>query len=410
MGGVLIQLVAYGAQDIHLTGNPEITYFKLMYRRHTNFSIESIEQTFNGDIDFGNITSAIIGRNGDLIKNIYIELELPQLNDTSTEWRGYINSLGYGIINYIELQIGGQTIDKHYGQWMDIYDELTDQLTDEFIGRFNKLYSLKQNYYQRKIYIPLRFWFNKNPGLALPLIALQNHEVQINLSLRPLNELIKADSNSFIIDDTLKITSGKIWIDYIFLDNDERRKFAQINHEYLITQTQMVEHSLKEHNGDSTITNKFELNFYHPVKEIIFTCQDIKNETPNDFVSGNNWLTYTSEASQNSDTFKNAKIQLNGQDRFTEREPIYFRSIIPYQYHSRTPRKYIYCYSFALYPEDNQPSGTCNFSRIENSNLVITFNKTNSVGGISNGKIKIYAVNYNILKIAQGTAGLLYSN
>jgi len=408
MGGGLIQLVAYGAQDVHLTGNPEITYFKFMYRRHTNFSIESIDQTFNGNIDFGNVTTATISRNGDLIKNIYIELELPQLNSTSSEWRGYMNSIGYGIINYVEIEIGGQIIDKQYGQWMDIYDELTDQLTDEFVGRFNTMYSLKQNYFQKKIFIPLKFWFNKNPGLALPLIALQFHTLNINVSLRPLSDIIKSDSNSFVLDDSLKIVSGKLWIDYLFLDNDERRKFAQINHEYLITQSQVVEHNLQS--SETEITHKYELNFYHPVKEIVFVVQDNTNITSSNFETGNNWLTYTSSSSNNGDTFKHAKIQLNGQDRFLEREPIYFRSINTYQYHSRTPRKYIYCYSFALYPEDNQPSGTCNFSRIDNSNLVVTFNKTNSNGGIPNGKIKIYAISYNILKIAQGTAGLLYSN
>jgi len=407
MGGGLMQLVAIGAQDVHLTGNPQISYFKFMYHRYTNFAIESIEQSFNGDLDFGTITTANISRKGDLVKNMYLEIELPELNDTPTEWRGYMNSVGYGIINYIELDIGGTIIDKQYSQWMDIYNELTDQLNDELVNRYNTVLSLKQNFYQKKIWIPLKFWFNKNPGLALPLIALQYHEVKINVSLRELKDIVKSDSNSYVLDKDLKIISSKLWIDYIFLDNDERRIMTQNKHEYLITQVQLTEHSLTS--SSTEITHKFPLNFYHPVKEMIFVITDISNNTSN-YETGNNWLTYTSNASNNSDTFKTAKLQLNGQDRFTEREAIFFRSLNTYQYHSRTPRKHIYVYPFCLYPEDDIPSGSCNFSRIENSNLVIKFDKTNMIGGIPNGKILIYAINYNILQITQGMAGLLYSN
>ena len=407
MGGGLMQLVAIGAQDVHLTGNPQISYFKFMYHRYTNFAIESIEQSFNGNLDFGTITTANISRKGDLVKNMYLEIELPELNDTPTEWRGYMNSVGYGIINYIELDIGGTIIDKQYSQWMDIYNELTDQLNDELVNRYNTVLSLKQNFYQKKIWIPLKFWFNRNPGLALPLIALQYHEVKINISLRELKDIVKSDSNSFVLDKDLKIVSSKLWIDYIFLDNDERRIMTQNKHEYLITQVQLTEHSLTS--SSTEITHKFPLNFYHPVKEMVFVITDISNNTSN-YETGNNWLTYTSNASNNSDTFKTAKLQINGQDRFAEREAIFFRSLNTYQYHSRTPRKHIYVYPFCLYPEDDIPSGSCNFSRIENSNLVVKFDKTNMIGGIPNGKILIYAINYNILQITQGMAGLLYSN
>ena len=402
-----MQLVAIGAQDVHLTGNPQISYFKFMYHRYTNFAIESIEQSFNGNLDFGTITTANISRKGDLVKNMYLEIELPELNDTPTEWRGYMNSVGYGIINYIELDIGGTIIDKQYSQWMDIYNELTDQLNDELVNRYNTVLSLKQNFYQKKIWIPLKFWFNRNPGLALPLIALQYHEVKINISLRELKDIVKSDSNSFVLDKDLKIVSSKLWIDYIFLDNDERRIMTQNKHEYLITQVQLTEHSLTS--SSTEITHKFPLNFYHPVKEMVFVITDISNNTSN-YETGNNWLTYTSNASNNSDTFKTAKLQINGQDRFAEREAIFFRSLNTYQYHSRTPRKHIYVYPFCLYPEDDIPSGSCNFSRIENSNLVVKFDKTNMIGGIPNGKILIYAINYNILQITQGMAGLLYSN
>jgi len=407
MGGGLMQLVAIGAQDVHLTGNPQISYFKFMYHRYTNFAIESIEQSFNGNLDFGTITTANISRKGDLVKNMYLEIELPELNDTPTEWRGYMNSVGYGIINYIELDIGGTIIDKQYSQWMDIYNELTDQLNDELVNRYNTVLSLKQNFYQKKIWIPLKFWFNRNPGLALPLIALQYHEVKINISLRELKDIVKSDSNSFVLDKDLKIVSSKLWIDYIFLDNDERRIMTQNKHEYLITQVQLTEHSLTS--SSTEITHKFPLNFYHPVKEMVFVITDVSNNTSN-YETGNNWLTYTSNASNNSDTFKTAKLQINGQDRFAEREAIFFRSLNTYQYHSRTPRKHIYVYPFCLYPEDDIPSGSCNFSRIENSNLVVKFDKTNMIGGIPNGKILIYAINYNILQITQGMAGLLYSN
>ena len=395
-----MQLVAYGAQDVYLTGNPQITFFKVVYRRHTNFSIESIEQTFNGDPDFGRKVTCTISRNGDLVNNMYLQATFPTVTDNSGAlWTGWTNSLGYSLIKSIELEIGGQKIDKHYGEWLDIWDELTKRKSNQsMVYKFNSDYTARgTNSSAFTLYIPLQFWFCRNPGLALPLIALQYHEVKVNMELRDLKELVK--SSSTYAAPTGSLSNCSLWVDYIYLDTDERRRFAQVSHEYLIEQLQFT--------GDETISNtstskNVVINFNHPVKELVWAMVTDTNGSVN-ANTGNNWTKYS--GATGSDTFKTMKLQLNGHDRFAEREAKYFRTVQPYEYHSNVPRKYIYCYSFALKPEEHQPSGTCNFSRIDNANLFYTLNS-----GEGNRKLKIFGINYNILRVMSGMGGLAYSN
>jgi hypothetical protein len=379
-----MQLVAYGAQDVFLTGKPEISFFKVVYRRHTNFAMESIEQTFNGNPALGNRVTCTISRNGDLITNMWLECELKPTGTAGN----LVNSVGHALIEYVELEIGGQRIDKHYGEWLEIWSELT--LPEEKKAGFDEMIARRdmtgKSPKTMELYIPMQFFFCRNPGLALPLIALQYHEVKINLKFRPPSDLI-ADGYS---DVSFK-TTPKLYVDYVYLDTDERRRFATGAHEYLIEQLQ--------HTGPETSKNgsagNYRLNFNHPVKELVWVTRE----------SGKEVLAFGNVASDNSisDAFGTCKLQLNGHDRFSERKASYFRLVQPYQHHTRIPTKEVFCYSFALNPEAHQPSGTCNFSRLDNVTLTLSDMK-------GDGEVLVYAVSNNILKIMSGMGGLAYSN
>ena len=378
MGGGLMQLVAYGAQDVYLTTNPQITFFKVVYRRHTNFSMEVIEQTFNGSVAASSRVTATISRNGDLVHKMYLECDTGTVD---------VANYGHAMIDNVELEIGGQKIDKHYGHWMETWAELTEPNTSGVVaasvanmvatGADDGTYATK---FQKMaaaggvsavevdlgvIFVPLQFWFCRNPGLSLPLIALQYHEVKVILTL-------SSDYGS---------TNLRLWADYIYLDTDERRRFAQVSHEYLIEQVQ--------HTAVST-GSSFDLNFNHPVKELIWTDTYVSGDyTGNEILTGNKW-----------------KLVLNGHDRFAERDYRYFTRAQVWQHHTGygcvMNTDSIAVYSFALKPEEHQPSGTCNFSRIDNAQLKCTTT--------TGGDMNIYAVNYNVLRVMSGMGGLAYSN
>ena len=465
-----MQLVAYGAQDIYLTGNPQITFFKVVYRRHTNFSMETIEQTINGSSVANGTGTVTISRNGDLVHKVYV----------TVAGATALASGGNTIIDNVELEIGGQRIDKQTTQWNQIWADLSTPESKEAGYQCMTGGCVQAGTYGvGQIQVPLNFWFCRNPGLALPLIALQYHEVKLKC--------------------VWGATEGTrlVVCDYIYLDTDERRRFAQVSHEYLIEQIQ-------EQSADGT--GSFKLNFNHPVKELI----------------------WTSNATNSYDT---AQLKLNGHDRFSAQQEEYFQLRQPMDYHTAVPGQNIVLsnrpqllatpldggielqsttettsttvtlsatqllwaaggttidnfkfgdivilnygggnnaaaadtfthtatitartldttltfspswgdaipaledadaltvliiarvqdpvsrtgslttklnvYSFALKPEEHQPSGTCNFSRIDNAEL-----KLGTAGGMGTTDI-IYAVNYNVLRIMSGMGGLAYSN
>ena len=462
MGGGLMQLVAYGAQDIYLTGNPQITFFKVIYRRHTNFSMESIEQTFNGSADFGKKVTCTISRNGDLIHRVYLRTELPAVSAVAGSKFRWLNWLGHILIKNVEVEIGGQRIDKHYGDWLHIWNELTQSAGHQLgyanmVGNIPALTNAQSATSSEILYIPLEFWFCRNPGLALPLIALQYHEVKINLEFNDLKNCYwHGDATTGVVSTltgtTPSLGTTSLFVDYIYLDTDERRRFAQVSHEYLIEQLQFT--------GDestSNTSNKIKLNFNHPVKELIWVVQKDSNLVDS-LAFGKQWFNYTDSVDKSlltADSFftgsnstlvggndaaagsmpgmaaggannvyipvsfedgfnpvKLAKLQLNGHDRFSERDGRYFNLVQPYQHHENVPSQGINVYSFGLKPEEHQPSGTCNFSRIDNAtlNLTLTTATTTPVGGSSTVKIRVYAVNYNVLRIMSGMGGLAYSN
>jgi hypothetical protein len=656
MTGGLMQLAAYGAQDVYLTGNPLITFFKMVYRRHTNFSMESIEQTFDSVVDFGKYASTLIPRNGDLMTGAYIQATLPDIvekaidNAPQYRYTRWIDNVGHYLIKEVSITIGGQQIDKHYSDWLEIWSQLTvpagqmkgylKMIGQDPLNRLGQQTGLQKDVFKtasetsaqvhtapyrvasgtsgilkgREIYVPLQFWFCRDKGLALPLICLQYHEVKIHVEFRPAYQLVMINSGDIVSDGipilnnwktesddyTYNIASNNglsasLWIDYIYLDSDERRKFAQVSHEYLIDQLQF--------SGDITATTSatttpkirtIDLYFDHPVKELVWVVQSfsdnkefcnytdtqlpaippftsmgydstdngsnitgltglptgliyndlslsitttadtdtaygkfiigtdtitnatisaayagtnlrvgdiitLNNEISNgvglgtfiysnvvsvsatgavlkitvpilthsadhieyDVVSvfrptNSNLLDATQLVSLQTDPQNNtlsavknwnqlnrltnyntvrplnnqglarnpiayAQIKLNGFDRFEKRRGEYFNWVQCKEHHTNIPKSPgINVYSFALKPEDHQPSGTCNFSRLNNAQLILELRQQyNGVTGtgISDGDVrttenpttvKIYAVNYNILRIMSGMGGLAY--
>jgi hypothetical protein len=582
-----MQLVAYGAQDVYLTGNPQITFWKVTYRRYTNFAIESIEQTFNGQADFGRRVQCVISRNGDLAYRTYLQVTLPEINQLmgvgafvagqgSGVYARWLDYPGEQLIAQVEVEIGGQRIDRQYGDWMHIWNQLTmtsEQMRGYFkmVGNTTQLTFITDPSFaevdgpcdslaprqvcaprnalpETTLYIPLQFWFCGNPGLALPLIALQYHEVKINLDIRPIDECLWAvttlncnthpysgkagqDVPGRPVPATIaynqSIVAASLYVDYVFLDTDERRRMAQNPHEYLITQLQFT--------GDESVgssSNKIKLNFNHPCKELIWVIQPDQNVDycsslvcdsllfkvlgaqpfnytdaidalpnaihafggphgvaddayaraayggyinaeglfqdagaldayiPSDYTgywngpsdpynepnfggpavpqvpvssvypniqqlvdpgphntnstvsdAGTFVLTETSLDMHcwGQNPVVTAKLQLNGQDRFSEREGSYFSWVQPFQSHTRSPDEGINVYSFALRPEEHQPSGTCNFSRIDNATLQLVLSNA-TVEGTKTAKVRVYATNYNVLRIMSGMGGLAYSN
>ena len=561
MAGGLMQLVAYGAQDVYLTGNPQITFWKVSYKRHTNFAMESIEQTFNGQADFGRRVTCTISRNGDLAYRTYLQVTLPEVNQSmkgTTQdgvYARWLDFPGEQLISQVEVEIGGQRIDRQYGDWMHIWNNLTlpvdqkkgyyamvgntTELTFITDPSFNPIDGPCQANAPRQVcaprnalpettlYVPFQFWYCRNPGLALPLIALQYHEVKINLDIRPIDECLWAVGSlscggSLQLNGATGLNAGgrvntaynqslvaaSLYVDYVFLDTDERRRMAQNPHEYLIEQLQFT--------GDESVgssSNKIKLNFNHPVKELIWIVQpdqnvdycsslecgqllyrllgaqpfnytDAVDALPNAIhaFGGHDALAQSSTSfidasglfaeagaidvsspywwnqgghpfgsgvtsgindysqpnfapgyTQPVGNFENsgvsdagtfvltetsldlhcwgqnpvvtAKLQLNGQDRFSEREGTYFDLVQPYQHHTKTPDTGINVYSFALRPEEHQPSGSCNFSRIDNATLQLVLSNA-TVEGTKTAKVRVYATNYNVLRIMSGMGGL----
>jgi len=597
-----MQLVAYGAQDVYLTGNPQITFFKVVYRRHTNFATETIEQPIDSAKPGGRYL-VTIQRNGDLCTQMCYRVEIPQITSgdvgSGVQSIAWVRRLGHALIDFAEVQIGGSPIDKHYGIWLDIWYELTHTFDQErgyskLIGDDPALTTLSpvtanasdQVLPDYTLYIPFQFWFCRNTGLALPLIALQYHEVRINLQLNPISRLMVWTGSSTPNLGNFTFNSSGVMVDYVYLDSEERRRFAQVGHEYLIEQLQFPgSESLYGNSTAAAINQKFKLTFNHPCKEIIWALQvgAFNGQSgSSSFQNSNSFLAYTNKddewdnavedaakglvesliqtsstgavlipyllsntivlgnaaATVLNITFSNfyngqtqtpiipgppgpgqpqpvyyvnsllgngtfdflnniaeadivityngslpgvpitavectalthtvqlrdlsipltqwtvdnmnlalgvhtvvynvvqpsnyglqldgqgnpvesGNIQLNGHDRFEIQEGAYFNYLQPLRCHTRTPADGINVYCFALHPEQHQPSGSANLSRIDTTLLVLTFSDPLRPRGsgipnldyVTNTNVYIFATNYNVLRIMSGMGGLAYSN
>lgn len=420
MTGGLLVLAAYGAQDKYVSGNPQITFFVAVYRRYTNFSIIQTPQLFNGDINFGKKVYCQLERIGDLVNQIFLKLKLPSLEeysytkDENTQVDYYwINSVGHAIIKLIDVEIGGNLIDRQYGVWMEIWSELTIPINKrdgyfDMIGKSNNIINYDNNK-ELLLYVPLQFWFCKNIGLSLPLIALQSQDVRINLTLRNYQELIISSDGSSILEspnrNSIDIISGSLEVDYIFLEEDERKIFTKNNLQYLVTQTQVSAKSL----DSNYISQQIDFNFNHLVTEIIWVIQNgnVLDLYP---YGGNEWFNFSSKSYKNgqingSDPMLEGKFIIEGNDLTDVKDFKYYKTVVPYQRHTNIPNNFIYVYSFSLHPEEYQPSGTCNFSRIDTSLLEVKLSEE-----LEKPIIQIFATNYNILNISEGMGGLEYSN
>jgi len=512
MGGGLLQLVAHGAQDAYLSGNPQITFWKGLFKRHTNFAMEPFRLNLTGVPSWGQKQSVTINRHADLLYSTYLDVVLPVTqriggSDVNIDWNNEQGRLGYNLLDYVELEIGGQAIDRLYSEYLYLWDTLTSDYNTSY-----KLYQMvgfggdsrrtdggpmsvsnadsglptapKSVYGYRfpsatsscvsstgrpntssPLFIPLPFSYTRNPGAALPLIALQYHEVKINILWNKW-QLVTADFvNS---PQPPPPTSAAIYVDYIYLDVDERRRMAQESHEYLIEQVQF-----NEDKGIGAGNNRIDLTFNHPVKELIWVVQPdrfvnckIADKTNSGTGASNIGVprpvvnnvgnapsaalgagvrltpftyTYLNQTDKDNDITKQTftqpireqRLQINGQDRMDRRSGDYFNRVQPYQHHSGTmkpqgfdtaayksslkaPQSHqaIYSYSFALKPEENQPSGTCNFSRIDTATILMDMSGDYVVDETTDNiwNVRVYAINYNILRVMSGMAGLAYAN
>jgi hypothetical protein len=503
MPGGVIQLISTGNHDIYLTGCPQITYFKKVYKKYTHFALEAIEQEFNNGANYGTYVSATLCRDADLLAKLLLEMKYivepttpldqltsilgtiytntgihhgtfsfdgsdyliftsSSLNDGSIVYLGDCFNSGSNVtiltkninllntitgstnytfttadiyddrpriatrlIEYIELTIAGQLIDRLYGEWIDIWLQLSSSY-EKWSLLENMLYGKNPLVNNNSVtYLPIPFWFSKNYGLALPMISLQYHEVKCNIQFKDdlygngdlsvnignidISGENKIDSYSSTLTPSpvqgtisnitldiplrLRITDSRLYGDYIFLDTDERRLFAGLKQEYLIEQTQ-YSNKLSLNSG----ININELHFNHPVKELVWFYQ---------LLSNNNTFNYWDNSG--NDLMKSCKLEYNGVERFKTKNNHYFRLLQPYYHHTGAYLQDIsgelggfYNYSFALQPELYQPSGTCNFSRI--NNVILYSNVTQDCN------MAVYSTNYNVLRIMNGMAGLGYGN
>jgi len=423
-GGGLLQLVAQGKQDVFLTGNPQVTWFKMVYRRYTNFAIESQIIQFDNQADFGRKITCLLPRKGDLLGPLWLEIKLPAIVDAVTGVAlSYTNAIGHALIQEISFEIGAQEIDRQTGEWMEMWSNYTVP-TDKregwnvMIGKTsgasqgNSPSQLVNLYGPLSLYVPLRFWFCKNPGLYLPLLAIQYHPIRINITLRPLQQLFLLDTPTVNPCDvhvqTASIISMEMYGDFVHLDVEERRRFVSHSHEYLIEQVQYTS-SYPIDAAASVVQIPMEFN--HPIRELYWVVQrDIA-------INAHQWFNYTSLSIGEISSFyitnyqnliTTALLRIEGYDRFDIRNADYFRLLQPYQYHSVIPvDDYIYSYSFCFRPEDIQPNGSMNASRLDTMTLQLEMN--NMVTPARGTAVaRIYALNHNVLRIVDGFGGLLF--
>ena len=457
MGGGLLQLVAYGAQDAYISGNPQITFWKGLYKRHTNFAMEPFRINFTGQAAWGTKHTAVIPRHADLLYTTYLEVVMPAGTFNNDQGR-----LGYNLIKYVELEIGGQQIDRLYGEWLYLWDALTSDLSTSkklwnMVGGGPSNSFVTQSYSDtlyvaptsagssttpalgtkattvlfsdpnanctsgraalpNTVYIPLTFFYTRNPAAALPLISLQYHEVALNIQWNTA-DLIAGDFTA--ISSLKQPVQAAIYVDYIYLDTEERRRMAQESHEYLIEQTQY-----NEDKGIASYNNRIDLTFNHPVKELVWVVQPSEYRMCKYSTGLRQSATRLQPFTYDQDAVESQWLQINGQDRLDKRYGDYFNQPQMYQHHTGfggtvqtattvpTNQVGIYMYSFALRPEEHQPSGTCNFSRIDTATIVINIDGNTAMSAQSDKTfdVRVYAVNYNIMRIMSGMCGLAYSN
>ena len=386
-----LRLAATGVQDQWLTGDPQFSYFLMNFRRHTKFSIDYIESQFDGDLTFGKtITCRIPNDKGDLVKNLNLKVTL---DDPSTGYEWCPSVISH-LIESAELLIGGQTIQKLTGEYIYMHQQLynTDDDTDQTVYFLNShgntiAYSGDYNYF-----IDLPFYFYRNSSLSIPTCALTKQIVEVRIKLRPLSELVSGANPENAIATLKKIA---IDTEFVFLTDRERDYLMSRPIDYVITQLQMSKFVMKA--GENT--KSVMLNFSHPVKELFFVSQSekaVRDNHPNRY-----------------NTISNVKLRFNNELVFDrDRKFLVYEQALKYHI---SPPEYVAAtnykqsefsmYSFALNPEMYYPTGQVNMSRIVHKLLTIEIDPINSV---DDNKTRVYASNFNILRVNAGLAGLKF--
>jgi hypothetical protein len=401
MTGALFQLKALGKQDSLFTENPEYNFIKQTYNKYTNFAIEEVNILPNIEVDFGKNWSVTIPKQGDYLNKLFLYIKLPKLTKTSGNYAGWTNSLGYTLMNSVTLKIGGNIIDKRYGLFLEIWEELTakkNSREDLLLGKYGHVQMLPYNAeLESEYYIPIPFWFCQSLGASLPLFALKYNPIEISFEFSTFDKCIIYDGNTPPVN--VKILEASIVANYIYIDNEEREKIKDNNFEYIITQIQDVSNINIRSGGNFNIN----LPFNHPCSEIIFILREEESENNND------WYNF---AQRNPIPFTpilpfviRSKLLIDGIERIPSSNATKLSALNIREFHSSETDKYIYCIPFCSEPESYYPTGTLNFSRIANANLNIDL-----YPNILPVNAFVFARNFNIIKIKNGEAFIGFSS
>lgn len=400
LGGVL-QLSAIGKQDDVFIKNPQVNIYKTVFRRYHNFSIQEINQSIVGVANFNETIRIPISRAGDLVTAMSLNFSLPALSIPSgSTYVGWTNNLASVLVEEASLEIGGQQIDKLYSIWLEIWDELTtteDQINSvyEMLGKFETATEVQTNATAETDYtLFLPFWFHKKPSLALPILALQSHRIEVILKLRPFSQCVVYDGAT--APDSVDMDNVKFYVEYAFLEDNLRTNFAQSVHVYLISQIQFTGKDTLTSVGSQNLNYKTRLEFNNRVKSLYWVLVESTSENNND------WFNF-SRRSDTTQLFEKSRILIDGIEREELRDEKYFRIIQPFKFHTHSTNKHIYMYSFCKYPEGIQGSGALNFSRLDHAYLELLLRASNP-----ETNLHIFGLTENFLIIQGGMASLAY--
>jgi hypothetical protein len=453
-GGIIQLITSHNEHNLYLTENPQISFFKTVYKRHTNFSFEIIDEVFDTSPDFGKHSRLTIPKSGDLLSNMTLHIKIDSINSYDNTKNanknikhinsnincacekciklqlgaspnyGWVNSLGHALIQCTWIEIGGRKIDKQYGEWLEIWTELTQPYEKrqgyfQMIGKVEPITFNPSTFTgEMDLYVPLNFWFCKNYGLALPLCSLPYQDIDLMVDFRKFEECW-VSSIVNIVPPKKPRFDARILIEYIFIDIVERQKFYNQSHVYLIEQVQF--------NSDSeisSITANVDLYFNNPVKELLWTFQRTDVDKTKDWFNygpfldrtnctTNDWFNYSTFLNRSTtaitrDPFQSGALLVNGTFLFDLLDASFFRLLQPYYRHTRISNNYIYTYSFALRPEVLQPSGQLNFSSVDNVRLLLNMNTLMTSEEKGSYLLRVYALSYNVLYISGGLGGLIW--
>lgn len=435
--GALTRLAALGAQDAYTCIAPETTFFRQLYRRHTNFAIAEQCVTFQGSIGFDRCLCTIVPRNGDLIKWMYMVFDLTALHlplnpesvpptDPATDFVYWANAIGQLLIQELTFTIGGAQFDRLTNFYLDIWEEASltvGKAQTEAIGKFDNVEDQRDFAFRDQtlyVYIPL--WFSRHYELSLPLIALQYHDVRVCVQTAPRDHCIIAYTAQDVVIPLALVQGGEmtdahLLFSYVYLDTAERRIMAQQPHEFLFSQLQI---QCAESVVAGTTRKTIPVQFNNLLQEVFITYQELFIRNP----PINQWMQFGIDAEvpfpwqvggplPKVDPIEMIELQLNGHVIYSH-DGKYARIIDYYNYHSHITTQFIYSGSvFAIHPEEDvAPSGSLNASRIDNIVYCIEFAK-NADGGSAlenDGEVTIYARNLNVMKVAGGMAAARFAN